>query len=79
MSPSSSHPLDPNWLSIPFAKFSHNSSPYGTRYFTWNHVGARNDLDFVLRNTRVADENGNFHTRILMKINAGAEELVRMA
>ena len=72
-----SHPLDPTWLSIPFAKFSHNSCPYGTRNFTWNHVGARNDLDFILRHTRVADENGNFHMRILMKINAGAEELVR--
>jgi hypothetical protein len=77
MSQDSSRALDPSWLSISLAKFSHNSSPYGTRNFTWNHVGFRNDLDFILRGTRVVDENGNFHTRILMKVNAGAEELVR--
>ena len=47
----------------------------GTRNFTWNHVG-RNDLEFTRQNPTVVDENGNFHTRLLMKINAGAEELV---
>jgi hypothetical protein len=77
-SQSSLHPIDPTWSSTPFAKFSHNTCPAGAGNFVWNHVAARNDLDFVLRNTRVADGNGNFHTRILMKISAGAEELVSL-
>ncbi|KAG0645858.1 hypothetical protein D0Z07_7961 [Hyphodiscus hymeniophilus] len=75
MSQSSSQALDPSWVSVSFAKFSHNSSPYGARNFTWHHVGSRNDLDVVLRNTRLVDENGNFCNRLFMKISAGSEEL----
>jgi len=67
---------DPNWVSIPIAKYSHNTSPYGTRHFVWNHVGVRNDLDFIVRDTRVIDENGNYANRIVMKITAGADVLV---
>ena len=63
-------------MSVSFAKFSHSSGLFGTRNFTWNHVGSRNDLDFILRNIRALDENRNFHNRLVMKINAGAEELV---
>jgi hypothetical protein len=76
MSQSSSQALDPSWVSVSFAKFSHNSSPFGTRNFTWNHVGSRNDLDIILRDTRLLGENSNFQNRLVMKINAGAEELV---
>lgn len=69
---------EPNWVSIPFAKYSHNSSPIGTRNFIWNHVGLRNDLDFIVRDTRVIDETGNYANRIVMKITVGADILVRV-
>lgn len=67
---------DPNLVSIPFAKFSHNTSPYGTRNFIWNHVGQRDDLDLIIRNNRVVDEHGNITTQVTMKITAGADTLV---
>jgi len=67
---------DPYWVSVPIAKYSHNTSPYSTRRFVWNHVGVRNDLDFIVRDTRVIDENGNYANRIVMKITAGADVLV---
>jgi hypothetical protein len=76
MSQISSQVQDPNWASIPFAKFSHNSSQIGTRNFVWNHVGARNDLDFIVRSARLVDEQGNYTNRIVLKITAGAEILV---
>ena len=69
---------DPTWLSIPFAKFSHDTSPNGTRKIPWIHVAARNDLDFNIRNVRVEDEHHrSFANRTFMKITAGAELLVR--
>lgn len=76
MSQTSSQVQDPDWASIPFAKFSHNSSPPGSRSFVWNHVGARNDLDFIVRNVRLLDGHGSYTNRVLMKITAGAEILV---
>lgn len=76
MSQLSSQVQDPNWVSAPIAKFSHNTSPYGTRSFVWVHVNNRNDLDFVIRNARVADDYGNYQDRILMKITGGADVLV---
>lgn len=76
MSQSASQALDSSWVSVSFAKFSHNTSPLGTRNFTWIHVGARGDLHIVLRNVRHMDDSGGYHTRLVMKINAGTEELV---
>jgi hypothetical protein len=77
MSQLSSQVQDPNWVSVPVAKFSHNNSPYGTKSFIWIHINHRNDLDFVIRNARVVDDYGNFQDRILMKVTGGAEVLVR--
>lgn len=76
MSQSTSQAQDANWVSIPFAKFSHNTSPYGTRNITWSHVNYRSDLDLVVRNTRVTDDYGIHSTKFIMKITAGAEVLV---
>jgi hypothetical protein len=77
MSQASSQIHDSNWVSLPIVKFSHNTSPYATRNFVWNHVGARNDLDFIVRDMRVIDDQGNYTNRVLMKITAGTEMLVR--
>jgi hypothetical protein len=76
MSQLSSLVQDPNWISIPFAKFSHNTSPYGTRNFIWSHVSQRNDLDLIVRNDRVVDEYGNYSNRVVLKITAGMDVLV---
>jgi hypothetical protein len=76
MSQASSQVHDPDWVSIPVLKFSHNTSPYGTRSFTWNHVGQRNDLDCIIRNARVVDESGIYTIRVVMKITAGIDVLV---
>lgn len=70
---------DPIYISTSIAKFSHNTCPLGTRSFTWTHTGARNDIDFIVRRTRVVDEHGNFNERLVMKITAGAELLVMAA
>ncbi len=77
MSQLSSQFQDPNWLSVPIWKFSHNTSPYGTRSFAWVHINNRTDLDLVIRNARVVDDYGNYQDRILMTITGGAEVLVR--
>lgn len=79
MSQISSQIHDPGWVSIPFAKFSHNTSPYGTRNFVWNHVGTRNDLDFIVREVKLVDDKGNYTNRVLMRLTAGAEILVCLA
>lgn len=76
MSQLSSQIQDPDWVSVPIVKFSHNTSPYGTKSFVWVHVNTRNDLDLVIRNARVVDDYGNYQDRILMKITGGAEVLV---
>jgi len=76
MSQLSSQVQDPNWVSVPIAKFSHNTTPYGTKSFVWTHVNNRNDLDLVIRNARVVDDYGNYQERILMKVTGGAEVLV---
>ena len=76
MSQLSSQAQDPNWISIPFDKFSHNTSPAGARKYTWEHVSHRNDLYFVIRETRVVDDYGNFTSKILMKVTAGVHILV---
>ena len=76
MSQFPSQALNPDWVSVSLAKFSHNSSPFGTRNFTWSHVGCRKDLNFILRTSKLVDETGNVRDRIVMKISAGAEELV---
>lgn len=76
MSQSFSHPLDPDLISLSVAKFSHNTSPYGTRTYTWNHISTRSDLLFVIRNARCIDEQGKQETRVIMKIAAGQEEMV---
>lgn len=76
MSQISSQIYDPNLVSIPFAKFSHNTSAYGTRNFIWNHIGQRDDLDLIIRNNRVIDEQGNYATRVMLKITAGVDVLV---
>jgi hypothetical protein len=76
MSQVSSQGQDLNLVSISFAKFSHNTSLYGSRNFIWNHIGQRDDLDLIIRNTRLIDEYGNYATRVLMKITAGIDELV---
>ncbi len=67
---------DPNWISIPIAKFSHNTNPVNVQKFTWIHVSHRNDLDFVMQSVRILD---GLHHRIstVMKVTAGAELLVR--
>lgn len=56
-------------------KFSHNTSPCGTKTFVWDHVNHRNDLDLVIRNARAVDDYGSYQDRILMKITGGAEVL----
>ncbi len=76
MSQVSSQALDPDWVSVSIAKFSHNTSPYGTRTYTWNHISTRNDLDFVIRNARCIDEEGKHDTRVIMKVTGGADVLV---
>lgn len=76
MSQISSQGLDPDWVSLSIVRFSHNTSPYGTRTYTWNHVNTRGDLDFVVRNARYFDEQGNHGTRVIMKVSAGADEMV---
>lgn len=76
MSQISSQSLGPDWVSVSIAKFSHNTSPYGTKTYTWNHISTRNDLDFVIRNARCVDEEGKQDTRIIMKVTAGAEIIV---
>jgi hypothetical protein len=76
MSQLSSLDQDPKWISAPIARFSHNTSPYATKSFVWTHVNNRKDMSFVIRNSRVVDDYGNFQDLILMKIVAGAESLV---
>ena len=76
MSQASSQVQDPSWVSLPFEKYSYNNSRIGTRRYTWSHIGPRNDLDFVIRNVRVVDEQGNYINRVVMKISAGADILV---
>lgn len=77
MSQAPSQIHDPNLVSIPFIKFSHNTSPCGSRNFIWNHIGQRDDLDLVIQNSEIIDEQGNYATRITLKITAGVEVLVR--
>jgi len=62
---------------IPLAKFSHATCPPGARTFTWTHIGQRDDLSLVFCGARLVDRHGNLADRLLMKINAGAELLVR--
>ncbi len=76
MSQHSSQARDPNWVSVPIMKFSHNTSLHGTKTFVWDHVNHRNDLDLVIRNARAIDDYGSYQDRILMKITGGAEVLV---
>jgi hypothetical protein len=78
MSQVSSQVQDLNLVSISFAKFSHNTSMHGRRNFIWNHIGQRDDLDLIIRNIRLIDEYGNYATRVVMKITAGIDELVRI-
>ncbi|KAH8684770.1 hypothetical protein BGZ60DRAFT_398281 [Tricladium varicosporioides] len=66
---------DPIWTPISIAKFSHNTCPYGTRTFTWTHVGERSDLDLVFRSARLIDGLGNFAERLMMQVTVGAEQL----
>ncbi|KAH6679669.1 hypothetical protein B0J14DRAFT_696905 [Halenospora varia] len=66
---------DPIWTPISIAKFSHNTCPYGTRTFTWTHIGERSDLDLVFRSARVIDGLGNYAERLVMQVSAGAEQL----
>jgi hypothetical protein len=76
MSQLSSQAQDPNWVSAPIIKFSHNTSPYGSKTFVWDHINHRNDLDLVIRTARAVDDYGSYQDRILMKITGGAEVLV---
>jgi hypothetical protein len=69
---------DTHLISIPFIKFSHSTSLYGTRNFIWSHI-QRDDLDLVVRYNRVIDEQGNCTTRVVMRIIAGKDVLVRLA
>ncbi|KAF8858048.1 hypothetical protein BDZ45DRAFT_623027 [Acephala macrosclerotiorum] len=73
MSQISSQALDPDWVSLSILKFSHNTSPYGTKTYTWSHISTRPDLDIVIRNTRCVDEQGKYETRVIMKVGAGAD------
>jgi hypothetical protein len=65
---------DPNWASIPVAKFSHSTLPIGAQNITWNHLNNRNDIELVL-----FDGARNHLTQILMKITVGVEVLVRLS
>lgn len=76
MSQVSSQIHDAAPISIPFVKFSHNTSPNGCRNFIWNHIGQRDDLRLVIQNNRVIDEQGNYATRIMLRITAGIDTLV---
>jgi hypothetical protein len=76
MSQVSSQIRDSSLVSIPFVKFSHNTSQYGSRNFIWNHIGQRDDLDLVIQTSRVIDEQGNYATRVMLKITAGVDVLV---
>lgn len=76
MSQISPQPQGPHRTSLPIAKFSHNSCQVGVRNFVWNHVGVRNDMEFVVQNTKAVDDFGNYVNRIVMKVTAGAETLV---
>ncbi|CZR52372.1 uncharacterized protein PAC_02249 [Phialocephala subalpina] len=73
MSQTSSQALDPDWVSLSIVKFSHNTSPYGTKTYTWSHISTRPDLDIVIRNARCVDEQGKHDTRVIMKVSAGAD------
>ncbi|KAH8601345.1 hypothetical protein B0O99DRAFT_667754 [Bisporella sp. PMI_857] len=63
------------WACLPIVKFSHNSCPVGVRNFIWNHIGLRNDMDFVIQNAQVVDGLGNVATRVVLKVVAGADTL----
>jgi hypothetical protein len=65
-----------NLVSVPFVKFSHNTSPYGSRNFIWNHIGQRDDLNLIIQNNRVIDGQGNYAPRVMLKITAGVDALV---
>lgn len=67
---------DPSWVSIPFEKYSHNTSRTGTRKYTWSHIGPGKNLKFDMHNFRGVDEHGNYTTRVIMKILSGTEVLV---
>ncbi|KUJ12432.1 uncharacterized protein LY89DRAFT_722057 [Mollisia scopiformis] len=73
----SSQALDPDWISLSIAKFSYNTSPHGTKTYTWNHITTRPDLSFVIRNVRSISADREQEARVVMKITAGAEEMVR--
>jgi hypothetical protein len=64
---------DPNWASIPVAKFSHSTLPIGAQNITWNHLNNRNDIDLVL-----FDGARNHPPQILMKITVGVEVIVHI-
>ena len=66
---------DPDWVSIPILKFSHNTSPVGKGY-TWTHVNYKNDLEFIVCKGRMINEYGNIQTQALMKIISGTEVFV---
>lgn len=69
-------PQDLRWLSIPFEKYSHNTSRTGTRKYTWSHIGPGKDLKLDVHNFRGVDEHGNYTSRVVMKILSGTEVLV---
>jgi hypothetical protein len=70
---------DPNWASIPVAKFSHSTLPIGAQNITWTHLNNRNDIDLVIQSTRVFDGARNHLPQILMKITVGVKVLVRIS
>jgi hypothetical protein len=70
---------DADWVAVPIAKFSHNTSPYGTRTFTWNHVNDRSDLFLTIRKNQVVDSTGNLAVRVLMLVSGGTIIFVLLA
>lgn len=70
---------DASWISVPFKKFSYNTGRVGSKMNSWTHVGPCNDLNLVIRDARVIDSQGNYNTRVMMKVSKGAEVLVCVA
>lgn len=77
MSQMSTQSQDPSGVCIPLGKYSYvlGRDVAGAGKLPWNHI-IRNDLNVHIRNVRNVDDQGNYLTRVVMKVMAGANVLV---
>lgn len=78
MSQLSSQSQDPSGVCLPLGKYSYilGRDFAGAGKLPWNHI-IRNDLNVHIRNVRTVDDQGNYITRVVMMVTAGADVLVR--